>query len=200
MRSKSLLRFAVVVIILSLGILSFLSKEPAPGIAVNKSNSEMAGFTETTSADFFATPSEATVVVREDTNVRLTVDTENITEENHDETVAISDDRSDPSEVSGKPSEHVTWVDKNMKIYWSAEPLDSQTGTTVDVLGIFRKTEGGAEILEAVFRDPNRDGIVMGKIKNKKVEGIEYYNILIRVNGETSQTYLIDPKLKMSTD
>ncbi|GAB2777345.1 hypothetical protein GCM10010465_25090 [Actinomadura fibrosa] len=137
-------------------------------------------------------------ILREDTNVLLRVDTENITEENYDETVEMSDDRSNPSEVSRKPSEHVALVDKNMKIYWRAEPLDPQLGVTVDVLGIFRKTEGGAEILENVFRDPNQDGIVMGKIKNKNIDGLEYYNILIRVNGETPETYLIDPKLKMS--
>lgn len=135
-----------------------------------------------------------------DTNVLLKVDTENITQDNYDGTVEITDDRSNSSEVSRKPSEHVALVDKNMKIYWRAEPLDPQLGVTVDVLGIFRKTEGGAEILENVFRDPNQDGIVMGKIKNKNIDGLEYYNILIRVNGETPETYVIDPKLKMSGD
>ena len=139
-------------------------------------------------------------VLREDTNVLLTVDTENITEENYDETVEMSDDRSNPSEVSRKPSEHVARVDKNMKIYWRAQPLDPQTGVTVDVVGIFRKVEGGAEILENVFRDPNQDGIVMGKIKNKNVEGLEYYDILIRINGETPKTFMIDPKLEMTKD
>ena len=137
------------------------------------------------------------VAVKQDTNVLLTVDTEKINDANLDVMVMISDDRSDPSENSQKPSEHVAMVDRNMKIYWSAEALDPQLGTTVDVLGIFRKPEGGAEILEASFRDPNKDGVVMGKIKNKKVDGLEYYNILIRVNGETPKTFLIDPKLQM---
>lgn len=145
-----------------------------------------------------ATPIGDPIALKRDTNVLLRVDTNNITQENYDETVQISDDRSDPSEESRKPSEHVALVDKNMKIYWSASPLDAQSGVSVDVLGIFRKTEGGAEILENVFRDPNRDGIVMGKIKDKDVEGMEYYNLLIRVNGEIPQTFIIDPKLKMS--
>lgn len=136
--------------------------------------------------------------VRKDTNILLTVDTENITEETKNEFVVISDDRSDPSENSGSPSEHVALVDKNMKIYWSAQALNPETGTTVDVLGIFRKTDGGAEILDGVFRDPNKDGIVMGKIKNKNVEGLEYYNIMIRVNEETPRTFVIDPKIQMS--
>ena len=140
---------------------------------------------------------DLTSAFRKDTNVLLTVDTENITQENYEETVFISDDRSENSQGNQKPSEHIALVDKNMKIYWSAEPLDPETGTTVDVLGIYRKTNGGAEILDGVFRDPNKDGIVMGKIKNKKVQGMENYNILIRVNGETPETFIIDPKIRM---
>lgn len=140
---------------------------------------------------------EPHVAAEKDTNVLLRVDTSNITEDTKDEFVFISDDRSDPSENSSSPSEHIALVEKNMKIYWRAEALDPQSGVTVDVLGIFRKPEGGSEILDGVFRDPNQDGIIMGKIKNKKVEGLEYYNIMIRVNGENPKTYVIDPKLKM---
>lgn len=139
-------------------------------------------------------------ILRRDTNVLLTVDTENITEENKNDFVRISDDRTDIPDNSNIPSEHIAVVDKNMKIYWSAEALNPETGVTVDVLGIFRKPQGGAEILDGVFRDPNNDGIVMGKIKNKKVDGLEYYNIMIRINAETPQTYLIDPKLKMGIE
>ncbi|SOC80842.1 hypothetical protein SAMN06296241_2405 [Salinimicrobium sediminis] len=140
---------------------------------------------------------EPYVAAEKDTNVLLRVDTENITEDTKNEFVFISDDRSESSEKSSSPSEHIALVEKNMKIYWRAEALEPQSGVTVDVLGIFRKPEGGSEILEGVFRDPNKDGIIMGKIKNKKVEGMEYYNIMIRVNSETPKTFLIDPKIKM---
>lgn len=140
---------------------------------------------------------EPYVAAEKDTNVLLRVDTENITEDTKNEFVFISDDRSESSENSSSPSEHIALVEKNMKIYWRAEALEPQSGVTVDVLGIFRKPEGGSEILEGVFRDPNKDGIIMGKIKNKKVEGMEYYNIMIRVNSETPKTFLIDPKIKM---
>ncbi|WP_324720539.1 hypothetical protein [Salinimicrobium sp. HB62] len=160
---------------------------------------ETAGLLQTSSEELAVNfSSDLSEDLRQDTNVLLTVDTEKINEGNKEEMVLITDDRSDPSENSRKPSDHVALVDKNMKIYWSAEPLDPDLGTTVDVLGIFRKTDGGAEILEGVFRDPNRDGIIMGKIKNKKVQGLEYYNILIRVNGETPETFLIDPKIRMT--
>ncbi|MFD0976850.1 hypothetical protein [Salinimicrobium gaetbulicola] len=136
--------------------------------------------------------------VREDTHVLVTVDTENISEETKNENVFITDDRSDPSQNSEKPGEHIALVDKNQKIYWRGEPKDPSANVSVDIVEIRRKADGGAEILEAVFRDPNKDGIIIGKIKNKKVSGLEYYNIVIRINGESTQTFVIDPKIQMS--
>lgn len=139
-------------------------------------------------------------VLREDTNVLVTVDTDNISEETKNENVFFTDDRSDASVNSTNPSEHVAVVDKNMKIYWRGEAKNASGDVTVDIIEVRRKADGGAEILEAVFRDPNKDGIVIGKIKNKKVSGLEYYDIVIRVNSESPQTFVIDPKLKMSVD
>lgn len=143
---------------------------------------------------------ESSEILREDTNVLVTVDTDNISEETKNENVFFTDDRSDASVNSTNPSEHVAVVDKNMKIYWRGEAKNASGDVTVDIIEVRRKADGGAEILEAVFRDPNKDGIVIGKIKNKKVSGLEYYDIVIRVNGETPQTFVIDPKLKMSGD
>lgn len=130
-----------------------------------------------------------------DTRVVVSVDTENITEENMYDYILFSDDRSDSSE---KPINHVAVVDKNMKIYWSGEAMDPESGVTVDIIEVYRKQEGGAVILDKVFRDTNQDGVVVGKIKNKKVQGFENYNIIIRVNTESPQTFVIDPKIKMS--
>ncbi len=84
-----------------------------------------------------------------------------------------------------------------MKVYWSAVPKDATSTETVDVLAIYRKPEGGAEILKTTFKDPNKDGIIIGKIKNKKVNGLEEYSVLIRINGDTIKTFMVDPKLEM---
>lgn len=174
----------------------------------NISSGENRNDTSATLSKLFKSSNESNLAInteflskamREDTHVLLTVDTDNISEETKNESVSLSDNRSDSTENSELPSEHIALVDKNMKIYWSAKALDPESGITIDVLEIFRKPDGGAEILEAVFRDPNKDGIVIGKIKNKKITGLEYYNILIRVNGDTPKTFLIDPKLKMSS-
>lgn len=130
-----------------------------------------------------------------DTRVVVSVDTDNITEENMYDYILFSDNRSGASE---KPTNHVALVDKNMKIYWSGEAMDPESDVTVDIIEVYRKQEGGAVILDKVFRDTNQDGVVVGKIKNKKVQGFENYNIVIRVNTPSPQTFVIDPKIKMS--
>lgn len=198
MKKKLTLQKSLMFFILCLSVVIFSWTERKLPVDGEQKNSKETGLLQNSSGELLAFKGNYSGVDRKNTNVLLTVDTENITEETKDEFVVISDDRSDPSENSGLPSEHIALVDKNMKIYWSAVALNPQTGTTVDVLGIFRKPEGGAEILDGVFRDPNKDGIVVGKIKNKKVEGMELYNILIRVNDENFRTFLIDPKLKMT--
>jgi hypothetical protein len=132
-----------------------------------------------------------------DTKILLTVDTKTINQNNIDSKVVFSDDRSDPNTNPGNPKTFTSRVDKNMKVYWSAVPKDVNSTETVDVMAIYRKPEGGAEILENTFKDPNKDGIIIGKIKNKNVSGLEFYSVLIRINGDTIKTFLVDPKLEM---
>jgi hypothetical protein len=196
MRKKAILGTFSSIFIVCLSVLIFSCKENVDG---QQKFAENTALLQNPSVEIPAINiGEISAVNPKDTHVLLTVDTENITEETKNDFVVISDNRSDPSGSSGFPSEHIALVDKNMKIYWSAVALNPQSGTTVDVLGIFRKAEGGSEILDGVFLDPNKDGIVMGKIKNKKVDGLEYYDILIRINEESPRTFVIDPKLQMS--
>tara|TARA_R100001369_G_scaffold92896_1_gene141130 strand:+ start:157703 stop:157963 length:261 start_codon:yes stop_codon:yes gene_type:complete len=85
-----------------------------------------------------------------------------------------------------------------MKVYWSGVAKDTTTGDEVAILGIFRKPDGGADILESLSKDPNKNGVVVGKVKNKSISGFEYYSVEFRINGDTLRTYLVDPKLKMT--
>lgn len=144
-----------------------------------------------------ATTSILGIQQNKDTNILLTVDTKTINQNNIDSKVVFSDDRSDPTTNPGDPKTFTSIVDKNMKVYWSAVPKDATSTETVDVLAIYRKPEGGAEILETTYKDPNKDGIIIGKIKNKKVNGLEEYSVLIRINGDTLKTFMVDPKLEM---
>jgi hypothetical protein len=136
--------------------------------------------------------------VKKDTYVLLTIDTKIINETNMDSTIVFSDDRSDPARNPGNPKEFTSIVDKNMKIYWSGIAKDPNSNAVIKIIEIIRKQDGGAEILKKTFKDPNKDGIVVGKIKNKKVEGFEYYSVKFSITqGDLITEFEVDPKLQM---
>ncbi len=136
--------------------------------------------------------------VKRDTHVLLTIDTKMINETNMDSTIVFSDDRSDPSRNPGNPKEFTSIVDKNMKIYWSGIAKDPNSNAVIKIIEIIRKQEGGAEILKKTFKDPNKDGVVVGKIKNKKVGGFEYYSVKFSITqGDLITELEVDPKLQM---
>ncbi len=132
-----------------------------------------------------------------DTHILLTIDTKTINQNNISAKVVFSDDRSDPIQNPGDPASFTSVVNKNMKVYWSGVAKDTTSGDEVAVLGIYRKPDGGAEILESLAKDPNKNGVVVGKVKNKNITGFEYYSVEFRINEDTLRTFLVDPKLKM---
>jgi len=174
-------------------LLSFKNEKAATENSKEDFN-ELSMLTE--KSNYFITSSKE-IQQNKDTHILLTVDTKTINENNINSKVVFSDDRSDPTSNPGNPKTFTSRVDKNMKVYWSAVPKDLNSTETVDVLAIYRKPESSAEILESTFKDPNKDGIIIGKIKNKNVSGLELYSVLIRINGDTIKTYLVDPKLEM---
>jgi len=137
---------------------------------------------------------EEKINFKKDTNVLVTVNTDSIDNYNIEEMVILSDDR---GENSGKPKDYVSVVEKNQKIYWRGIAKNADSRDVVEIIKIFRKTDGGSQILDKTFKDPNKKGVVVGKIKNKKIQGLEYYNIRIMINQDTTRVYDIDPKLKM---
>ncbi len=136
-------------------------------------------------------------IERKDTHILLTVDTETINQNNIDAKVVFSDDRSDPIENPGDPKTFISKVDKNKKVFWSAVPKDPIIDLSIDVLAIFRKEDGGAEIMEDVYIEEGRKGVVVAKIKNKKVFGLENYSVVFRINEDNPRTFVVDPKLEM---
>ena len=132
-----------------------------------------------------------------DTHILLTIDTRTINQNNINTKVVFSDDRSDPSQNPGDPESFTSRVDKNMKVYWSGVAKDTSSRDEVNILGVYRKPDGGAEILESLGKDPNKDGVIVGKVKNKNVTGFEYYSVEFEINKDTLQVYLVDPKLTM---
>jgi len=151
-----------------------------------------------TSKETISNKETAVDLVDKNSYVVLKVDTENINEENPDEYVIFYNEIDGVLKDANDPEKFLTKVDKNMKIYWRAEPQNENSNLTIDVLEIYRKPNGGAEILKNTFKDHEKKGVVVGKIKNKKVIGLEYYIVVFRINTEAPRTFYIDPKLQMN--
>lgn len=131
-----------------------------------------------------------------DTNILLTVDTQNINEDNLDTTVIFTDDRSNPTGNPGDAENFTSLVDRGMKVYWRGQTKDGNNSVVIDILEIERKPDGGSNILESTFKE---DGLVVGQVTNEYVSGLESYYITFRIiNGRNTKTFTIDPKLKMT--
>ena len=99
------------------------------------------------------------------------------------------------------PENYVSLVDQNRKIYWRGKALDETTGDRIDITAFYRKPEGGAEILENTFEDPEQEGVLVGKVRNEQVSGYELYSLEFSIiNGDMVRTYTVDPKLKMTSN
>lgn len=193
---KEVIRYTGIMVIFL--IFGSCKNDQTPSGNSSKVSKELAQAGENSADLFFSNSLISGLQESKDTNVLLTIDTKTINENNVDSKVVFSDDRSDPTTNPGNPESFTSIVDKNMKVYWSGVPQDSDSNETIDIIAIYRKPEGGAEILESTFRDPNRDGIVIGKVKNRNVSGLEYYSVVFRINGETPRTFVVDPKLQMN--
>ena len=136
----------------------------------------------------------------EDTNVMIIVDTENINENNLDETVYFLNEGSTTISDSSKPQDHIALVDKNKKIYWSGKPLNENSNETIEILEVYRKEFGGERILVRTYIDQDLEGVVVGDIRATYVDGFELYNLVFKIHGETERTFTVDPKLQMKTD
>lgn len=133
----------------------------------------------------------------EDTYVTVTVDTENINEDNLNETVFFTDSRSNSTSTVSSPENHIALVNQNRRIYWSGKTLNGNSEETIEIIEIYRKPEGGPMILTRTYTDPNLEGTIIGDIRSDYVEGLELYNLVLRINGEDERTFTIDPKIQM---
>ncbi|MGA9326734.1 MAG: hypothetical protein WBV47_11840 [Salegentibacter sp.] len=136
-----------------------------------------------------------------DTHVLMAVDTRNINEDNINSNIFFIDDRMVCCNTPVDPENYVSLVDQNRKIYWRGRALDETTGDRIDITAFYRKPEGGAEILESSFADPEQEGVLVGKVRNEQVSGFELYSLEFSIiNGDMVRTYTVDPKLKMTNN
>jgi hypothetical protein len=129
------------------------------------------------------------------TNITVTVDTANISDKHVEKFVTFTDDRGNSSGKPGNAKEFSSKVDKNKRVYWRGKALKEDAKDVVEILAVQRKPkEGGAEIL---LRTRKEDGMVIGKVKDKDIQGEELYDLSFRINEE-EKTYTVDPKLRMT--
>lgn len=130
----------------------------------------------------------------EDTNIRMTVRTEGLTQRNVNTHVIFSDNRNDPEQPEGRPQDYVSTVDRNGKVLWESSAENGKD--TVEILEVARKRDGGAYLMKEKRVTPQK-GKLMAHIKDERIEGEESYEVRFKVQGNE---FVVDPKLKMKTD
>lgn len=133
-----------------------------------------------------------------DTHIKLAikkdVDPNTINQGNVARMIIFEDDRNDNPEKPGDPGDWVSTVDKNMKVYWNGVS-NPDKNISIKINEVVRKNTNQVRILKkARYSDTNKDGFVVGHVKNKEVHGDEDYRINFTIN---SKRLFIDPKLKM---
>lgn len=177
-------------------LISFKNEKPAPDVAMD-TNKQLELFAANTNNQITSNNRLALDMERKDVRIILEIDTEGITESNLDSKVVFINVGDTTSTGSGNPKTFLTKVYKNKKVEWSAVPKNINSNITIDVVAIFRKEDGGAEIMDNIYVEEGKKGVVIAKIKNKKVEGIENYNVVFRINEQPPRIFVVDPKLEM---
>lgn len=136
---------------------------------------------------------------KKDTIITLKVTTNKIHGDHISKYVRLSDNRPDDYKTNLKdPADFVSLVNRNRKVFWFGAPEVMDTGDSVQITGITRKTsKGNAEILDNIFPDPEQDGVYVAKVKDKDIEGDEGYSITFRINNDARREYTLDPKIRM---
>lgn len=147
-----------------------------------------------------------------DTDVTITVDTGAVNQNNKNSKITFSDNRSDPAENPGDPTNYVSTVSSKKKITFTAVVKDTGTypDDSVAVKLVSKKTTGGGEAIlkKDSYSDKDGNGVVVGQVRDDKISGTEQYTVKVEVttnrgNGDghviSTNTYDIDPKLEMNT-
>lgn len=132
---------------------------------------------------------------RKDTVITLTVDTENINQENILSSVSLSDNQGGSGQ---NPIDYTTPIDPGTSVSWDGVPVNPDAGHKVLITRIQVKGEQGSKVLKKGRYTGN--GRVNGNAKDNYTEGIDSYSISFKVikGGDRPDDYILDPKLKMN--
>ena len=132
---------------------------------------------------------------RKDTIITLTVDTENINQNNIPGSVSLSDNQGGSGQ---SPTDYTTPIDPGTRVSWDGVPANPDSGHKVLITQIEVKCDQGSRVLKK-GRYTGR-GRVNGNAKDNYVEGLDSYSISFKVikGGGRPNDYVLDPKLKMN--
>ena len=129
-----------------------------------------------------------------DINVLVTVDTENLTVENVNTTVVLSDDNDDSDDIPGDSSTFdIIKAGGGVSIQWTPE---SQNGTdTVNITGI-NKVSGDGCWGVAPTLESGTDMWLGSLVDNNGDTTLEMkYDIVFEVSNRAGESFILDPKL-----
>lgn len=137
----------------------------------------------------------------EDTTVALSVDTENITENNVEDMVTLTDSRGNQSEA-GALASFTSDIEPGAQVRWSAEAIDATREEIVNVINILNKNAGDFRLI--IEPRPSEDQTeFIADVQDQFIENVtDEYMIMFtieRTNG-VKDTFAIDPKLRMIRD
>jgi hypothetical protein len=131
-----------------------------------------------------------------ETIITVTVDTENITEDNVLDYVSLSDNQGGEGP---NPTEYTTPVDPGERIKWQGEPADPYSDQKVKITKIVVKGDAPPSVLRSgSYRGLN---VVRGRAKESSDGGVDSYSITFKiVGGDRAREFTFDPKIKMSSN
>lgn len=131
-----------------------------------------------------------------DINVLVTVDTENLTAENVNTTVVLSDDNDDSDDIPGDSSTFdIIKAGGGFSVQWTPE---SKNGTdTVNITGI-NKVSGDDVWDVAPALESGTDMWLASVVNNDSDTTLELkYDIVFTVSNKSGETFILDPKMKV---
>lgn len=131
-----------------------------------------------------------------DINVLVTVDTENLTAENVNTSVVLSDDNDDSDDIPGDSSTFdIIKEGGGFSVQWTPEAKNGVD--TVNITAI-NKVSGDDCFATGPSLEPGTDMWLASVVNNDGDSTLELkYDIVFNVSTSPGQTFTLDPKLKV---
>ena len=125
-----------------------------------------------------------------DLTITITVDTANITQQNVDSTVSISDSAGDPG--TSNPEDFVSNIEAGQTVEWNGQPNAANPGDSVSITKI--EYEGEDNIFGVTTLNGS-GGTVTGTVQSGTEGEEEQYKIYFNVvhNSGNPQSFYLDP-------